>query len=113
MASTTGLPSPSSTRPSMRNAPSVPGGTSSLPCWPGRAKLKKGPMVWEGVGRYIASALHWGRVAAAQHDVEPGHQERSTARVGDGLVDGVVRQQQVAGEVHLRDQAGGKGGAEE
>src|SRR6185295_3383157 len=121
-------PAPSRTVPSTTmRVPFVPGRTTIAPPSKGSAWWKNGPTVWDGVesGR---SGLHGGSgLAAAQHDVETiaegplrlakaevesGHEPPARA-LGHGVEDGVEGHQAVAGEEHLRDEAGQEAGPED
>src|SRR6185295_20125808 len=114
-------PAPSRTLPSITmRVPFVPPRTTIAPPSKGSAWWKNGPTVWDGVGSG-RSGLHGRRgLAAAQHDVEAiaegplrlreaevegRHQPRPRA-LGHGVEDGVEGEQGVAGEEHLRDEAG-------
>src|SRR5437764_4899792 len=120
IASMTGSPAPSSTRPAKRRASARPGSTSS---WCGRTQSpteKNGPTVCEGVAPGAAtSGLEEGRVAAAEDDgeaeaerpllggrlpVELRDQPLPRRRVADGIEDRVGGVKRIAGEVHPRHQ---------
>src|SRR6266702_4764089 len=117
MASLTGPPSPSSTRPSMRTrSPDASGVTRLLPGVSAMAKY--GPTVCEGVMPDM-SGLGRCLVAPAQHDVE--FVRRPPIRLGGGEIeardhprarflvpdrveDRIVGHQRVAREIHLGDE---------
>src|SRR5471030_297854 len=119
-----GRPSPSSTRNERR---------MRAPCAPSRVrtprdgfvvspKLKNGPTVCDALGITCSpyESLERSGLAAAQHDVEPvtqgpfrlrhrqiegRYQPRACLLVGNGLQNGVERQQRIVREIHLRHQA--------
>src|SRR5262245_35219960 len=116
MASLTAAPSPSSTRPSIRRAPGVSGGTRWACGVASKEKEKNGPTVCEGVvPSSSTSGLHGRRVAATQDDVEAvgkrplglgrleverAHEPLPGPRIPNGLEDRVVVEERVTREVH-------------
>src|SRR5690348_867248 len=128
-ASGSGALSPSRTRPSMRilSPKALPPPVRSPHSGWSRPKRKKGPAVCDAVGMSRMSDAGRCRGATAQHDVEAitqrpfgdaearlvaGDQPLARLGIGDAVEDGVVFQERVAGEEHLRDEPGGEGRAE-
>src|SRR5579884_4518921 len=122
MASGTGFPCPSYTTPAIRSAPGVSAGTTSGCGGRSRPNSKKGPTVWEGVGRSRSATLlsfHRRGVPSAQDNVEPvaerplgpgegeiegADESFASAGIADRLEDGIVLEEWISREVHLRHQ---------
>src|SRR5918999_6570893 len=114
----TGAPAPSRTTPEIRIAAGVPSGTTRCPSVQVSPMDRNGPTVCEGVSRSLMGLLERGLLAAAKHDVpavgecplragrlEVGRRDHPLARLGVGhrVEDGVLVEQRVVREVHLRD----------
>src|SRR5258706_7879186 len=120
IASLTGLPSASSTRPRIvTRSPPTPGDATSAICVCSKLIAPNGPNVCDAVNNRLMSLLHGRGVAAAQDNVEPvrnrmvGHrmfpveladQALACALVGHARIHRVVSQQRVTRKIHLRNE---------
>src|SRR5262249_39596730 len=135
IASGTGNPSPSMTRPSIvMRSPAGPALVRSPQSGRARPRWKNGPTVCDGVGISFSAIadsgsgrIDWRRCAAAQNQIETiaqrplrlaqvrvvsGDQPLTRRGIGSALKDRVERQERIAGKIHLGDNARHKAGAE-